>query len=477
MPFCLARYAILLAAISLAPAAAHAIMISEVMYHPTDALGGITNEWIELYNDENAVNLTGWKIAEPSDRTITGADLFLEKGKYLIIARNDTKFLEYYNVTCFVAKASIALNDAGEWILLKNSSSDIVLNTSYTDELADGNGNSLQKTDSGSWCESSPTPGQESSCEPPVTNETNTTTNADGCDLSLEVISDKAVYDEGETIDYDMIVNDISCGNSKHGYSITYRIEDLSGDFLRAPYTSEYEIVCRHTSSHTKQISGICGTKTYAIKAEITDAGCSDKNPENNQDEFQITINGKSASLCKNASSQPIKTTSKNTSLASAANTLNLPAEAAAAINSFYTLAKNLYANRTINLYADIENLEGSAQTFQLQLNKVKKEISLNPKSSEKFEFSVTLPDSDVNYTLKLLQNGQVVGEKTLPIKLTGLKENLENLAMPTGAVVWTSEKMQNNTEAMLLFIFVLMVLVIALLVSRRQQPPNDLKY
>ena len=132
----------------------YAISINEIAYNPTESFGGSTNEWLELYNNETeAINLTSWQIYEPANRPIGGDNLILNSDDFMIIARNTTRFLEAYNVSCAIANASIRLDNNGEWIALKNSSGTVVANITYTNEFANGDNKTLSLAGN-SWRES-----------------------------------------------------------------------------------------------------------------------------------------------------------------------------------------------------------------------------------------------------------------------------------------------------------------------------------
>ena len=124
------------------------IVINEIMYNPTDALGGTYNEWIELYNPTNElINLTGWKVADPNNHTleILSSEVIEPQG-YFILAKKPENFSQYYNVTCPIAKAAFYLSNEGEQILLKNSSGDIIDSLTYSNSWgANGNGYTLEK--------------------------------------------------------------------------------------------------------------------------------------------------------------------------------------------------------------------------------------------------------------------------------------------------------------------------------------------
>ncbi|MEA1863674.1 MAG: lamin tail domain-containing protein, partial [Euryarchaeota archaeon] len=133
--------------------AADDVVINEIMYAPSDAFGGTYNEWVELYNNDTVeVNITGWAI---DDKTIPAVTM--QPGDYAIIAKNDTKFADYYpDVTCTVVKAAISLRNDGEVLCLNDSSESMVDDADFTGcaDLANKNNKTLERNATGSWEES-----------------------------------------------------------------------------------------------------------------------------------------------------------------------------------------------------------------------------------------------------------------------------------------------------------------------------------
>jgi len=135
---------------------ADAIVINEIMYAPLDDWGGMYNEWIELYNnDMETVNLTGWTI---DGKTIP--ETIIHSGEYLIIAKDDIKFNEFYpNVSCDVLKVAILLTNSGETITLNDTTSTIIDSIDYTGYASDGwgykNNKTLERNTTSGWKESS----------------------------------------------------------------------------------------------------------------------------------------------------------------------------------------------------------------------------------------------------------------------------------------------------------------------------------
>jgi preprotein translocase subunit SecE len=156
-------FSVVMALILISSASAE-IIISEIMYAPTTELGGQYAEWIEIYNPDNeAVNLTGWKIADPANHSIEGGTL-IEPNGYLIITKSAffSNFSSYYDVSCPIAKSGFTLDNDGEtfFIISLNNSLEITYSKSIG---ANKNNNSLQFVND-EWCEGTPTPGKENKC-------------------------------------------------------------------------------------------------------------------------------------------------------------------------------------------------------------------------------------------------------------------------------------------------------------------------
>lgn len=139
------------------------ISISEIMYDTEGSDGG--REWIEIYNNSgSAVDLTSYKFFENgvshSISHLEGQEL-LQNNSYAIIADNANNFISEYNGASKsqIYDASFSLsNSAGEYLALKDSEGGIVNETTYDVSIGGGgDGNSLQRDNSGSWVASLPT--------------------------------------------------------------------------------------------------------------------------------------------------------------------------------------------------------------------------------------------------------------------------------------------------------------------------------
>jgi len=493
--------------------AAQAVVINEIMY---DLAGSDTNrEWIEVYNDESLdINLTGWRLIDGGVNhnpfALINGSYILPAGGFAVVAQDSATFLaEYVNFNGTLFDSSFDLSNSNESLVLKNSSLAVMENVTYYSIWgADGDGNSLQFFN-GSWCEGTPTPGLENNCTAIVNATPVINISAGDCDLSLEINTTAVIYYSGGTIDYDLIVSDLLCSNITHSYNISYWIENFFGGFMKTPYNSSYDMMCKDTSSHQKQADDICGTEAYWIKAQILETDCNDTNSANNYDEYLIVVRGKNPAIpdCKTSTSTS-DGTKTSSSISTAKNfevkILNGSAQVCTGqslitqvmLTNFYGDSKTFeiysyaYKGQTIasegGWVGNRQNITVAGSKFEIIYlgNKIKP----NAKPDNyifKVRAALGEEKSDaVSQITVLLGNISNTPENTSktskPKTLTNTSKTqqapakTENLTLLTGAVVWSSEKTSTGQIAMLLFIFVLLILVISLLASR--QPPNGLK-
>lgn len=164
----------IVATIALAtPCAAHAAFsFSEIMF---DASGADTkHEWVELYNDGEATDLSTFKFFENGSNhglTLHAGSASIAANGYAIIADDAATFLlDYPSYTGPLFDASFSLSNTGEAISLRTADLVDVATATYTGEAgALGDGNSIHFTN-GSWVARVPTPGSgaPNSSQPPA---------------------------------------------------------------------------------------------------------------------------------------------------------------------------------------------------------------------------------------------------------------------------------------------------------------------
>ncbi len=139
------------------------ISITEIMYDAEGSDGG--REWVEIYNSSGGdIDLTSYKFFENgTSHSISHleGDVLLQNNSYAIIADNANNFINEYSGASkqHVYDASFSLsNSAGEYLALKDSDGNIINEITYDISIgAAGDGNSLQKDNSGSWKTAAPT--------------------------------------------------------------------------------------------------------------------------------------------------------------------------------------------------------------------------------------------------------------------------------------------------------------------------------
>lgn len=166
------------------------VVITEIMY---DLPGTDTNrEWVEIYNSGSspATIVTGsgsgsWRFVDSSAHTLnlgTGSASIPASG-YAVIAKDQAGFLgdnPGFSGTLFTS--ALSLNNTSGTLSIKDGNGTILDTVNYnSSQGASGDGNSLQKTDSGSWVFAVPTPGganAQISSSPPSNNSSNSSGNS-----------------------------------------------------------------------------------------------------------------------------------------------------------------------------------------------------------------------------------------------------------------------------------------------------------
>lgn len=139
------------------------IEITEIMYNLDGSDAG--REWVEIYNTGSSdVNLLGWRIFEGDKngriREFAGGTV-LSSGYYAIIADKPDVFISEngQNFGAILLDGAFSLKNTGEELILRNSELIDIYGVFYNTSLGgDGDGNSLQKTNTG-WVAKTPTPG------------------------------------------------------------------------------------------------------------------------------------------------------------------------------------------------------------------------------------------------------------------------------------------------------------------------------
>ena len=166
------------------------VVINEIMFDlQTGSDTG--REWVEIYNSGTSpVDISSWKFLESATASNHGLTLSqgtanLSGGGFAVISSDPAKFLiDWPSFSGNLFKASFSsLNNTNGTVILKDGSLSVVDQVQYaSSQGANGDGNSLQKTNQ-SWLAALPTPGlvnatsSISYSNSTTTSETATTTN------------------------------------------------------------------------------------------------------------------------------------------------------------------------------------------------------------------------------------------------------------------------------------------------------------
>ena len=109
------------------------------------------------------------------------------------------------------------------------------------------------------------------------------------CDVSIEFILAKTVFDNSSEFSFKIRVSKIS--GTKNNFTLRAKIEDLNGKLIREyrPFTNQSITRQRTTSSFTPNLEE---GKSYFMGSNVT-TQCNDTNMNNNFDNRLITIKGK----------------------------------------------------------------------------------------------------------------------------------------------------------------------------------------
>lgn len=124
------------------------VVINEIMYAPSPS----TNEFVELYNrSDAAVDLNQLALADANRdfTTVTSMDTTLAPGAYAVVVRDPDAFREaYLNVSIFVLDDWEALNNGGDTVYLRDSSTNTALDSvAYDPDWGGSDGQSLERID------------------------------------------------------------------------------------------------------------------------------------------------------------------------------------------------------------------------------------------------------------------------------------------------------------------------------------------
>jgi hypothetical protein len=166
---------------------AEAVMITEIMYHPSAGqeaeVEDANLEWIEIHNDEpTIVNLSGYWFSQGVN-FVFPHDTYLEGGEYLVLCADEDAVREKYGITNTIGNFIGRLDNEGETISLNIFGGGVDVTVDYADrgqwmKEADGTGHTIalidiyeDPDDNDNWAKSEAlggTPGGPNIAEPVI---------------------------------------------------------------------------------------------------------------------------------------------------------------------------------------------------------------------------------------------------------------------------------------------------------------------
>ncbi len=120
-------------------------VVNEIMYAPTDA----ANEWFEIFNGGDAVDIRNWKWKDATSalRTITQQSYILQSGTYIIVCQDSGKFKSLYPQFSgkFFQTAWSALNNTGDNLIVMDQNSVHIDSVTYSSSWGGLSGVSLER--------------------------------------------------------------------------------------------------------------------------------------------------------------------------------------------------------------------------------------------------------------------------------------------------------------------------------------------
>ena len=323
-----------------------ALMINEIMY---DLNGSDTKrEWIEIYNNESNINLSGWKFYEAETNhglTLINGSWIIENNSYAVIADNVDFFLidnPEFNGTLF--DSSFSLSNSGEILSLKNSSLVIVDSIFYNSSWgANGTGESLQFFND-NWCAEIPTPGAMNNCSQQDQIQENQTDQSSNQSTDQLDNSDDLSNNE----------NEISSGSNEN--KMIYNINYPSIVYVEENFSVEVE--AKNEQNHSQTIEAW----SYVYDGSSC-LSCSDnESRESNKQKIEIDSNDTETILLNNSVKKDIESGEYKLKIKILKEGLKTPKEFTfniSVINSNTTISSNKEESQTItsNAISNLQNI------------------------------------------------------------------------------------------------------------------------
>lgn len=270
------------------------------MYNPsgTDS----NHEWIEIYNNDSDINITGWKFRTgSSDHTFNippknggQGNMIILAGGYVIICQNAETFLnDYPNHTGTVIDSSWSdISNIEETIAIKDNNENFINNLTYNGSFGI-EGNSLQLINE-TWYAAAPTPGYVNSIQPEE-EEDNEEEAPVSQDIKLEVYLDDEIYANVQYTKLFKLVNANPEFGKIYNITVNYNITKDS-QLIKEDFFIKDEINTYSTTSTGSFIASEAGN--YTLCGIITSSTANDTNQLNDKACKTITVIDTSSFPC-----------------------------------------------------------------------------------------------------------------------------------------------------------------------------------
>lgn len=272
------------------PFVSAAIEINEVMYAPSEAVGGQYNEWLELFNsDSEDVNLSLCFLdGQPLP------SLIIPPHDYVIIARKPDLFLKNYLYNHTVIEQSLSFyNDKPDTIVLNGTCSSQV-NYTFSKESYNYVGDfqkdhTLERRSDGTWEESMTlggSPGRQNSIWDIETISSNISTNTsfnvtiplpetESCNIKLSLVGEPII----NSTNLNFSITAENTGNTSIDITVKGKIEDLEGKTIKeySPWTNR-----SLSKSLQQKYSPSIDTGAYLVTFSLENMSCTNRDPSDN---------------------------------------------------------------------------------------------------------------------------------------------------------------------------------------------------
>ena len=271
------------------------VIISEIMYNPNGS--DKNNEWIEVQNTGNDVNLTKFYFYEQETnhrlKFIQGKEI-ISNGECAVISQDWSSFLAKnpnFRGNLFDSSWS-SLKNSGETLGIKDKNKKIIDIINYTNLAQEGKALCRENNN---FKECEPSPGipnkifaeNKSKYKKEETVQNKGTypqkqqfQDKNSCDFEVEIAGPEVVQNN-KNFNYEIVVSNKACKKTKYSYKARTTIEDFFGN-IYSDKILKGEVLCSESRTYDQNFKINGKINAYRIRTAILEENCSDKDMENN---------------------------------------------------------------------------------------------------------------------------------------------------------------------------------------------------